>query len=75
MSLASRIAAASPEPKLPNLNEWLRSLTPDDLEAAEAMARDGSWSNARIVEFLKSEGVAVGKDSVAAWRSRCGLSR
>lgn len=76
VSLAARIQAARPEPRKLTLKEWLISLDEKDRSAAEDMARDSAWTNQRIVEFLAEElGVGVGKDAIAAWRSRCGYSR
>jgi hypothetical protein len=75
VSLADRIQAARPEPRRLTLKEWLISLDEKERSAAEDMARDNAWTNQRIVEFLGDEGVGVGKDAIAAWRSRCGYSR
>jgi transposase len=75
VSLADRIQAARPEPRKLTLKEWLISLDEKDRSAAEDMARDTAWTNQRMVEFLAELGVGVGKDAIAAWRSRCGYSR
>lgn len=75
VSLADRIEAAAPLPRKLTINEWFLSLDPQDRKAAEHMAQDRNWSNVKIIEFLASEGVAAGKDSVAGWRLRCGHTR
>lgn len=73
-SLADRIAARAPDRKS-GLDRWIDSLDPDDRKAVDDLAVNPDWSNLRIVEFLKSEDVAVGKDAVAAWRARHGFRR
>lgn len=74
MSLADRIAAARPARKV-TLDIWLRCLDEKDTTEAIKMATDPAFSNVDIMKFLDDEGVAVGKDRIAAWRKSHGFQR
>jgi len=73
-NLAARIKAETPEAKL-SLRGWLNTLDKADREAVEDMALNPAWTNRAIVDLLHSEGVAVGKDAIAAWRVSLGFRR
>ena len=75
MSLQDRIKEAAPEPRGLSLDRWLDTLTETDLAAVRAIGIDPEWSNARLVTFLNDEGVRVGKDRIAGWRSSLGFRR
>ena len=69
MSLAAKLEAAKPARKS-QFEQYVDGLSVEDREALLEAAHDKAWSTSALLRVIKSEGVAVGKDGLSAWRSR-----
>lgn len=65
-TFTDRLAAATPAPRKRSFDAWLTELEPKDRTALETVATQ--WPIRALYEFIKGEGIAVSRETVAAWR-------
>lgn len=70
MTLAKEAAAGPPEvrPRLGKITLWLRSLSDEDRDAAQAVLADPSWSHADARALFARHGLDVSQQSLGTYR-------